>query len=49
MLGLFDAAALRVIERIDVRPKHPKASDATDPLHKARSAEVISLWRLATK
>lgn len=49
LLALFDAAGLRVVERIDVRPHHPKVSDATDPLHAARAAEVTSLWRLAVK
>jgi len=37
---------LHVIERHDVRPVHPRASDASDPLHAARAAEVTSLWRL---
>jgi hypothetical protein len=36
-----------VIERLDVKPTHPRASDPDDPLHKARSAELTSLWRLA--
>jgi len=45
--NLFDAAGLKVIGKIDVRPTHPKASDPTDPLHAARAAEVTSLWRLA--
>ncbi len=45
--GWIDAAGLTVIERHDVRPTHPRASDATDPLHAARAAEVTSLWRLA--
>jgi SAM-dependent methyltransferase len=47
LLAAFASADLKVIERLDARPKHPKASDATDPLHSARSAEVTSLWRLA--
>ena len=46
LLAAFDAAGLKVIDRIDVRPEHPKASDTTDPLHAARAAEVTSLWRL---
>ncbi|MBU3698136.1 class I SAM-dependent methyltransferase [Dechloromonas sp.] len=37
---------LRVLGRIDTRPMHPKARDASDPLHVARAAEVTSLWRL---
>ena len=47
LLDTFAAAGLEVVQRIDVRPKHPKALDASDPLHKARVAEVTSLWRLA--
>jgi methylase of polypeptide subunit release factors len=49
LLALFDAAGLRVVERIDTRPTHPKAADATDPLHAARAAETTSLWRLAAR
>jgi SAM-dependent methyltransferase len=45
----IDAAALRVVDRTDVRPVHPKASDPTQPLHAARAAEVTSLWRLAVR
>lgn len=40
-------AGLKVVDRSDVRPTHPRAADASDPLHKARAAEVTSLWRLA--
>ena len=40
------SAGLAVIDRIDTRPVHPRASDASDPLHAARSAEMTSLWRL---
>ena len=47
LLGWIEQAGLRVVDRLDARPKPPKASDADDPLHRARSAEVISLWRLA--
>jgi methylase of polypeptide subunit release factors len=47
LLAAFAAAGLKVVDRIDARPKHPKASDETDPLHAARAAEVTSLWRLA--
>lgn len=49
LLSAFDAAALTVLERIDARPVHPKASNATDPLHAARAAEVVSLWRLTSR
>ena len=47
LLASIEKAGLRVVNRLDARPKHPKASDADDPLHRARSAEVTSLWRLA--
>jgi methylase of polypeptide subunit release factors len=49
LLALFDAAGLKVVGRIDVRPHHPRAADATDPLHAARKAELTSLWRLAVR
>jgi len=39
-------AGLEVAGRHDVRPAHPKALDAEDPLHAARSQEITSLWRL---
>lgn len=41
------AAGLRVIDKLETRPRHPKAMDASDPLHAARSAETTALWRLA--
>ena len=47
LLAAVEGAALKVVGRIDARPRHPKASDATDPLHLARVAEVTSLWRLS--
>ena len=47
LLAWIESAGLEVVNRIDARPKHPKAADAGDPLHAARSAEVTSLWRLA--
>jgi len=40
------ASGLQVLGRIDAKPEHPKAADTSDPLHKARAAEVTSLWRL---
>ncbi|WP_332879479.1 class I SAM-dependent methyltransferase [Massilia sp. S19_KUP03_FR1] len=46
LLQWIAAAGLSVIDRIDTRPVHPRASDATDPLHGARAAEMTSLWRL---
>jgi SAM-dependent methyltransferase len=49
LLSLFEAAGLRVVDRSDVRPIHPRAADDTDPLHAARASEVTSLWRLAVR
>jgi SAM-dependent methyltransferase len=49
LLAGFDAAGLQVVGRSDMRPRHPRAFEATDPLHAARAAEVTSLWRLAVR
>jgi SAM-dependent methyltransferase len=46
LLSWIAAAGLRVIEKRDAIPNHPKVSDTSDPLHQARKAEVTSLWRL---
>ena len=47
LLEAFERNGLRVVSRIDAKPQHPKATDASDPLANARSREVTSLWRLA--
>jgi len=49
LLAAIDSAGLRVVDRTDVKPKHPKTMDVTDPLHSARTTEVTSLWRLTAK
>ena len=49
LLSLFHAAELRVVDRRNVRPIHPRTADETDPLHAARASEVTSLWRLAVR
>ncbi|HJV52647.1 MAG TPA: class I SAM-dependent methyltransferase [Noviherbaspirillum sp.] len=49
LLGYIERAGLQVLGKIDVRPRHPKATDETDPLHAARAAEVTSLWRLGVR
>jgi methylase of polypeptide subunit release factors len=49
LLALFEASGLKVVERLDVRPHHPKVADHADPLHEARAKEVTSLWRLAAR
>ncbi len=47
LLTMIKAGGLKVLNRTDVKPEHPKAEDSTDPLYNARSKEVTSLWRLA--
>lgn len=47
LLALIAAGGLQVVDRLDIRPRHPKAADPDDPLHAARAAETTSLWRLA--
>jgi len=47
LLDLFAKGNLKVIERIDTKPKHAKTKDTTDPLYEARKKEITSLWRLA--
>lgn len=49
LLAWIAQGGLEVIERIDTRPVHPRASDASDPLHAARAAEMTSLWRLRAR
>jgi methylase of polypeptide subunit release factors len=47
LLTAISLAGLRTLGRIEVRPSHPRALDANDPLRDARAAELVSLWRLA--
>ncbi len=49
LLAAIKAAGLQVAGRMDTKPAHAKATDATDPLHTARAKEVTSLWRLKVK
>jgi len=46
LLAMIASAGLQVAGRHDIRPRHPKASDPSDPLAGARVQEVTSLWRL---
>jgi len=46
LLAAIEAGGLKVLGRMDVKPEHPKALDATNPLAQARAKEVTSLWRL---
>ncbi len=47
LMGWITDAGLQVLGRNDIKPRHGKATDETDPLHDARAKEVTSLWRLA--
>jgi len=49
LLAMIDTADLKVVERLDTKPTHRRVTDATDPLHAARAAEVTSLWRLVAR
>ena len=49
LLAAIDAAGLKVLGKIDVKPHHPRVSDTGDPLHAARAAELTSLWRLTAQ
>jgi hypothetical protein len=49
LLTMIAEAGLKVIDRLDTRPTHPRAADVSDALHQARAAEVTSLWRLARR
>lgn len=46
LLSWIEAAGLVVLGKLDVKPKHGKVFDTSDPLHSARGKEVTSLWRL---
>lgn len=46
LLAMIAHAGLRVAGRHDIRPRHPKASDPSDPLAGVRAREITSLWRL---
>jgi len=48
LMGWINAGGLVIAGRIDARPNHPKTRNNTDALHKARAAEITSLWRLKT-
>jgi methylase of polypeptide subunit release factors len=49
LLMTISAAGLKVVDRLDVHPRHPKTSDVADPLHEARAQEITSLWRLMAR
>jgi methylase of polypeptide subunit release factors len=49
LLAMIEGAGLQVVRRCDIKPRHPRAADQSDPLHVARAAEVTSLWRLAVR
>ncbi len=39
-------AGLAVVEKLDIKPQHPKSQDTSDALAKARMKEVTSLYRV---
>lgn len=49
LLAAIDAAGLKVLGKIDIKPNHTRVSDTNDPLHAARAAETTSLWQLVHK
>ncbi|MCO1581174.1 class I SAM-dependent methyltransferase [Crossiella sp. SN42] len=46
LAAAITASGLRVLGTSSVRPRHPRATSAAGPLHAARAAEVVTLWRL---
>jgi methylase of polypeptide subunit release factors len=48
LLRWIKDSGLIIVDRIDAKPNHPKTRNQTDALHKARAAEITSLWRLKT-
>lgn len=46
LISWIAAAGLSVVEKLDIAPKHAKATDKTDPLYAARVKEVTLLYRL---
>ncbi|WP_321949167.1 class I SAM-dependent methyltransferase [Paraburkholderia sp. J10-1] len=49
LVEMIVEAGLEVVGREDIRPRHPKASDPSDALYRARVAELTSLWRLKVR
>ncbi len=49
LLALIDDAGLKVVGKDDIKPRHGKAADSTDPLFAARSKETTTLWKLEIK
>ena len=47
--ALIEAAHLKIVGQLSTQPRHPKAQDASDPFHAARSRETTTLWRLVLK
>ncbi|MEV4889456.1 class I SAM-dependent methyltransferase [Nonomuraea sp. NPDC055795] len=46
LLDWFEEAGLAVAGQLQTTPRHGRAAKSDDPLHRARAAEVTSLWRL---
>ncbi len=48
LLQWIAEAGLTVLNRIEARPTHAKASDPNDPLAQARAKEITSIWQLCS-
>ncbi|WP_040784683.1 methyltransferase [Nocardia pneumoniae] len=46
LLARITAAGLVIADQLETRPVHPRANNPTTPLHAARVAETITLYRL---
>ncbi|MNU06973.1 hypothetical protein D3C72_2523640 [compost metagenome] len=46
LLAWIAEAGLQVVGKHHIRPRHPKAQDEANPLHRARAAEMTTLWRM---
>lgn len=46
---LIENAGLKIIDRLEARPRHSKAADVSDPLFEARSKEITRLWRFKAR
>jgi methylase of polypeptide subunit release factors len=49
LLTAVHTAGLKVVDKQDVHPNHPKTQDPADPLHAARVGEITSLWRFKAR
>jgi len=48
LLALFETGGLKVLARHDIKPRHPKSSQVSDPHANVREREITSLWQLTS-